>query len=174
MSVTAIQSEVLNLPAQDRARLLDLIWESLNEPEIKAREAAGATEAERRIDAYDSGKLTARDAADVFCGPQKIVAEVKARFTSVAERELREAMEFYETAQPGLGREFPIEVEAAAGLIVAHPQAWAGTFPAHAALTAASLSFRPVLPDPRARNPDRLGDGSAPETPSGGSIIFSC
>ena len=71
MSVTAIQSEVLNLPAQDRARLLDLIWESLNEPEIKAREAAGATEAERRIDAYDSGKLTARDAADVFADLKK-------------------------------------------------------------------------------------------------------
>ena len=38
-------------------------------------------------------------------------------------------MEFYETAQPGLGREFPIEVEAAAGLIVAHPQAWLALSP---------------------------------------------
>jgi putative addiction module component (TIGR02574 family) len=66
MSVTAIQSEVLNLSAVERARLLDLIWDSLSEPEIKAREAAWAAESERRIDAYESGKLTARPAADVF------------------------------------------------------------------------------------------------------------
>jgi putative addiction module component (TIGR02574 family) len=66
MSVTAIQTELLSLPATDRARLLDVIWESLSEPEVKAREAAWATESERRIDAYEQGKLTARDAADVF------------------------------------------------------------------------------------------------------------
>jgi putative addiction module component (TIGR02574 family) len=66
MSVTAIQTELLRLPATDRARLLDVIWESLSEPEVKAREAAWATESERRIDAYEQGKLTARAAADVF------------------------------------------------------------------------------------------------------------
>jgi putative addiction module component (TIGR02574 family) len=66
MSVTAIQSEVLNLSAADRARLLDLIWDSLSEPELKARESAWAAESERRIEAYDNGKLTARPAADVF------------------------------------------------------------------------------------------------------------
>lgn len=64
--MTAIQSEVLNLSAVERARLLDLIWDSLNEPEIKAREAAWAAESERRIEAYENGKLTARPAADVF------------------------------------------------------------------------------------------------------------
>jgi putative addiction module component, TIGR02574 family len=66
MRVTAIQSEVLNLSATERARLLDLIWDSLSEPELKARETAWAAESERRIDAYDSGTLTARPAADVF------------------------------------------------------------------------------------------------------------
>lgn len=66
MSVAAIQTELLSLPATDRARLLDVIWESLSEPEVKAREAAWAAESERRIDAYEQGKLTARDAADVF------------------------------------------------------------------------------------------------------------
>lgn len=66
MSVTAIQTEVLNLSAKDRAHLMDLLWASLSEPEIQTREAAGAAEAERRIDAYESGKLTARDASDVF------------------------------------------------------------------------------------------------------------
>lgn len=71
MSVTAIQSEVLSLSVTDRARLLDVIWESLSEPETKAREAAWAAESERRIDAYDSGKLTARPAADVFTDLKK-------------------------------------------------------------------------------------------------------
>jgi len=49
---------------------------------------------------------------------------VKARFTSVAELELKEAMEFYEAAQSGLGAEFLAEVEATTRLIEAHPQAW--------------------------------------------------
>ena len=71
MSVTAIQSEVLNLSVADRARLLDLIWDSLSEPEIKVRESAWAAEAERRIDAYDKGKLTARPAAEVFTDLKK-------------------------------------------------------------------------------------------------------
>jgi putative addiction module component (TIGR02574 family) len=66
MSVAAIQSEVLKLSAKERAQLLDLIWQSLSEPEIKTREAAWAAESERRIDAYEKGKLAARDAADVF------------------------------------------------------------------------------------------------------------
>lgn len=71
MSVTAIQSELLNLPVVERARLLDVIWESLSEPETKEREAAWATESERRIDAYDNGKLTARPAAEVFADLKK-------------------------------------------------------------------------------------------------------
>lgn len=71
MSVTAIQTDVLSLPATDRARLLDVIWESLTEPEIKARETAWAAESERRIDAYEAGKLTARNAADVFSDLKK-------------------------------------------------------------------------------------------------------
>lgn len=71
MSVTAIQNEVLNLSAKERPQLIDLIWESLSEPQIKAREAAWAAESERRIDAYDNGKLTARDAADAFTDLKK-------------------------------------------------------------------------------------------------------
>ena len=46
------------------------------------------------------------------------------RFTSVAETELKEAMEFYEAAQSGLGAEFVTEVEATTRLIEAHPLAW--------------------------------------------------
>jgi putative addiction module component (TIGR02574 family) len=71
MSVTAIQDEVLGLPATERARLLDLLWGSFSKPEQQAREAAWASESERRIDAFDAGKLTARDAAEVFADLKK-------------------------------------------------------------------------------------------------------
>ena len=46
---------------------------------------------------------------------------MKIRFTSVAELELKAAMEFYEAAQSGLGAEFLAEVEATARLIQTHP-----------------------------------------------------
>ena len=71
MSVTAIQNEMLELPAADRALLIDVLWNSISSPEIKSRESAWAAESERRIDAFDSGKLTARDATDVFAGLKK-------------------------------------------------------------------------------------------------------
>ena len=71
MSVTAIEDEILGLPATERARLIDVLWNSISSAEIKAREAAWAAESERRIDALDTGKLTARDAADVFADLKK-------------------------------------------------------------------------------------------------------
>ena len=75
MSVTAIQDEVLGLPATERARLIDLLWGSFSKPEQQASEAAWAAESERRIDAFDAGKLTARDAAEVFADLKKGLPE---------------------------------------------------------------------------------------------------
>jgi toxin ParE1/3/4 len=49
---------------------------------------------------------------------------VKVRFASPAERELREATEFYEAAQEGLGGDFLAEVEAVTRLMESHPSAW--------------------------------------------------
>jgi hypothetical protein len=49
---------------------------------------------------------------------------VKARFVSTAELELKEAMEFYESARAGLGVEFLAEVEATTKLIESFPLAW--------------------------------------------------
>jgi putative addiction module component (TIGR02574 family) len=66
MSVATIQKELLNLPATERARMIDFLWDSLSEPELKLRETAWAAESERRIDAYESGTLKARDARAVF------------------------------------------------------------------------------------------------------------
>ena len=71
MSVTAIQDEILGLPATERVRLIDVLWDSISKPELKAREADWAAESERRIDALDAGKLTARAAADVFADLKK-------------------------------------------------------------------------------------------------------
>ncbi|MEI6196943.1 MAG: addiction module protein [Verrucomicrobiota bacterium] len=71
MSVTAIQEEILGLPATERARLIDVLWDSISVPEQQARETAWAAESERRIDGYDAGKLTARDAAEVFADLKK-------------------------------------------------------------------------------------------------------
>ncbi|MEI9865281.1 MAG: addiction module protein [Limisphaerales bacterium] len=42
MSVTAIQEEILGLPATERARLIDVLWNSISAPEQQAREAAWA------------------------------------------------------------------------------------------------------------------------------------
>lgn len=75
MSVAAIQNELLSLPAKERARLIDFLWDSLSEPEVKLREVAWATESERRIDAYESGALKAKDAKDVFTALKKGLAK---------------------------------------------------------------------------------------------------
>jgi putative addiction module component (TIGR02574 family) len=71
MSVTAIQDEILGLPATERARLIDVLWDSISGSELKTREAAWARESERRIDAFDAGKLTARDATEIFTDLKK-------------------------------------------------------------------------------------------------------
>lgn len=49
---------------------------------------------------------------------------MKGRLVSIAELELKEAMEFYESARTGLGAEFLAEVEAAIRLIESFPLAW--------------------------------------------------
>ena len=71
MSIAAIQSEALELPPAERARLIDVLWDSLASEELKAREAAWAEESERRIDAFEAGQVTARDAEAVFTDLRK-------------------------------------------------------------------------------------------------------
>jgi putative addiction module component (TIGR02574 family) len=66
MSIAAIRNEILGLPADERAKLIDLLWASLSTPEIEARETGRAAESERRIDAFEAGKLVARDANEVL------------------------------------------------------------------------------------------------------------
>ena len=71
MSVATIQAEVLRLPAEERAKLIDVLWDSLSLPEAKSREAAWAAESERRIDAFEAGKLKAQDADGVLSDLRK-------------------------------------------------------------------------------------------------------
>jgi putative addiction module component (TIGR02574 family) len=66
MSVATIQTEVLSLPPSERAKLIEVLWDSLCSPKVRVREAAWAVEAERRIDAFEAAQLKARDADSVF------------------------------------------------------------------------------------------------------------
>lgn len=46
------------------------------------------------------------------------------RFLSPAQRELSEAVQYYEQASPGLGLEFLDEIERTVERILQHPEAW--------------------------------------------------
>ena len=61
MSLTSIQKEIVQLSPRERAMLIDMLWESLDEARTKEIEAKWAAESEDRIDAYERGELTAVD-----------------------------------------------------------------------------------------------------------------
>ena len=61
MSFASIQDEVSRLSSTERAKLIDFLWESLDEARIKEIEARWAAESESRIDAVDRGELETID-----------------------------------------------------------------------------------------------------------------
>jgi putative addiction module component (TIGR02574 family) len=61
MSLASIQKEIIQLNPTERAMLIDLLWESLDEARIKEIEAKWAAESEDRIDAFERGELSAVD-----------------------------------------------------------------------------------------------------------------
>jgi putative addiction module component (TIGR02574 family) len=61
MSLASIQEEVIQLDPTERAKLIDLLWESLDGARVKEIEAKWAAESEDRIDAYERGELPAVD-----------------------------------------------------------------------------------------------------------------
>jgi putative addiction module component (TIGR02574 family) len=61
MTLASIQNEIEKLAPAERAALIDVLWESLDEERIKEIEAKWAAEAEDRIDAVDRGELPAVD-----------------------------------------------------------------------------------------------------------------
>jgi len=63
MSLASIQEEIIRLDPTERAKLIDLLWESLDEARVKEIEAKWAAESEDRVDAYERGELPAVDGA---------------------------------------------------------------------------------------------------------------
>ena len=61
MSLTSIQEEIVRLSSTERAMLIDILWESLDEEYVKEIEAKWAAESEDRIDAVDRGELETID-----------------------------------------------------------------------------------------------------------------
>ena len=61
MSLTSIQEEISRLSSVERAKLIDILWESLDEARVKEIEAKWAAESEERIDAVDRGDLQTID-----------------------------------------------------------------------------------------------------------------
>ena len=61
MNLTSIQNEIRKLEPAERASLIDLLWDSLDEERIKEIEAKWAAESEDRIDAFERGELPAVD-----------------------------------------------------------------------------------------------------------------
>ena len=57
MSFASIQDEITRLSSTERAKLIDILWESLDEARIKEIEEKWAAESEERIDAVDRGEL---------------------------------------------------------------------------------------------------------------------
>ncbi len=61
MNLTSIKEEIVRLSSTQRAMLIDILWESLDEERIKETEAKWAAESEERIDAVDAGELRTID-----------------------------------------------------------------------------------------------------------------
>ena len=61
MSLASIQNEIEKLEPGERAALIDVLWESLDEERIKEIEAKWAAESEDRIDAFERGELSVVD-----------------------------------------------------------------------------------------------------------------
>ena len=61
MSLASIQKEIVQLNSKERAMLIDLLWESLDEGRIAEIEKKWAAESENRIDAFERGELESVD-----------------------------------------------------------------------------------------------------------------
>lgn len=68
LSLTSIQDEIVRLSATERAMLIDILWENLDEARIKEIEEKWAAESEDRIDAVDRGELPTIDGPTALQG----------------------------------------------------------------------------------------------------------
>jgi len=70
-SLKQIEEQALGLNAEDRAKLAEVMLESLNAP-IAEVEAAWAREIEQRVAAYDRGDVQTHAAEDVFAEAKRL------------------------------------------------------------------------------------------------------
>ena len=61
MSLASIRNEIEKLGPAERASLIDLLWDSLDDDRLQETEVKWATESEDRIDAFERGELPAVD-----------------------------------------------------------------------------------------------------------------
>ncbi len=61
MSLATIRNEIEKLEPAEKASLIDLLWDSLDDDSIQQTEANWAAESEDRIDAFERGELPAVD-----------------------------------------------------------------------------------------------------------------
>ena len=59
MTLAAIQESVIQLPSNEKAALIDLLWDSLAQDAIAQTQERWALESEDRIDAFERGELSA-------------------------------------------------------------------------------------------------------------------
>ena len=71
MSLTQVEEQALSLSPEERAKLAELILESLSKP-LAEIEEEWAQEIERRVAAYDSGDIPTYPAEDVFAEALRI------------------------------------------------------------------------------------------------------
>lgn len=67
-----IEEQALSLSAEERAKLAEVMLESLSAPLAEVEEA-WAKEIEQRIEAYDRGEIPAYAAEDVFAEAKHII-----------------------------------------------------------------------------------------------------
>ncbi len=72
--MTELAERDKSLSPEDRARLVDLLLVSLQEPATVEGEAAREAEIDRRLDAYERGEVEAIPAEDVFARARKIAS----------------------------------------------------------------------------------------------------
>jgi putative addiction module component (TIGR02574 family) len=66
MSLATIRNEIEKLEPAERASLIDLLWESLDDDSVQEIETKWAAESEDRIDAFERGELSTVDGPSVL------------------------------------------------------------------------------------------------------------
>lgn len=72
-SVKELEQKARQLPAQERAELVQLILESLHEGQLTEVEVAWNSEIQRRVSAYERGEIKTYAAADVLAEARQII-----------------------------------------------------------------------------------------------------